>query len=80
MPETKRRMLRRPPQGTREIEPKERPLYDVPVLAEYLGVEESTVRSWIQYRKIPFVKVGALVRFRPDTIDAWLAEREVKPI
>lgn len=41
-------------------------------LAEYLGLSESFVRKSVHARRIPFVKVGAAVRFRRGEIDAWL--------
>ena len=43
--------------------------------AELLGVKESTIRKWVLERKIPFVKVGALVRFNSCDIEAIQAKR-----
>jgi|APSaa5957512576_1039674.scaffolds.fasta_scaffold117374_2 excisionase family DNA binding protein len=48
-------------------------------LAEYLGIAESTVYKWVEYRKIPFTKIGTLLRFPKWIIDRWLAERAVRP-
>jgi excisionase family DNA binding protein len=42
-------------------------------VAAYLGVSWKTVRKWAQERRIPIVKVGALNRFRPSDIRAWVA-------
>jgi len=32
-------------------------------LAEYLGIAPQTVRIWVSQKKIPFLKIGAAVRF-----------------
>lgn len=47
-------------------------------LALYLSVKESTVRKWVLLRKIPFVKIGKLVRFKKTEIDSWLADCQRK--
>jgi excisionase family DNA binding protein len=47
--------------------------------AKALGVEVATVYSWVARRKIPFVKVGAALRFRPLALQAWLQQREYSP-
>ena len=48
-------------------------------LAEYLGLAESTVYKKVEYRQIPFTKVGTLLRFPKWIIDRWLTERTVQP-
>lgn len=37
-------------------------------VAERLRVSVATVRKWVLTRRIPFLKVGALVRFDPEVI------------
>lgn len=56
------------------------PLRNISHTAERLGVTEGTLRTWISTRryKLPFLKVGRLVKFRDQDIDAWLETREVK--
>ena len=49
-------------------------------LAEYLGLKEGTVSVWVCYRKIPFVRVGRLVKFDLRRIDAWIAENSVESL
>lgn len=49
-------------------------MYDVPALASYLGTTDRHIRKLIQDRRVPYVKVGRLVRFREDEIERWLAE------
>ncbi|MBW2044328.1 MAG: helix-turn-helix domain-containing protein [Deltaproteobacteria bacterium] len=48
-------------------------------LAEYLGVKKNTLYSWVNMRKIPYTKVGRLVRFEKQKIDEWLKKHEVEP-
>jgi excisionase family DNA binding protein len=48
-------------------------------LAAYLSIAESTVYKKVEYRQIPFTKVGSLLRFPKWIIDRWLAERAVRP-
>jgi excisionase family DNA binding protein len=41
--------------------------------AKILGISESTLRNWVQRKKITRVKVGGRVLFRPDTIRDFIA-------
>ena len=41
-------------------------------LQDYLGIKESHLRSLVFKRKIPFIKVGRLLRFDVDEIDQWI--------
>jgi excisionase family DNA binding protein len=47
-------------------------------LAEYLGVQLSTIYNWTHIKYIPHVKIGKLLRFRKDSIDEWLQRQERK--
>ena len=49
-------------------------------LSEFLGICVNTIYSWVSQDKIPFVKVGHLLRFDAGKIETWLANRthEVK--
>ncbi len=42
--------------------------------AAHLGVAPSTIKWWVHYRRIPFHKVGRLVRFRISELDDWVAQ------
>lgn len=46
--------------------------------AAYLGIKRSTLYGWVHYRKIPFIKIGRLVKFRSETLKQWVEEREVR--
>ena len=43
-----------------------------------LGIDLATIYTWVTRRKIPFVKVGGALRFRPSALEAWLRNRERK--
>jgi excisionase family DNA binding protein len=43
-------------------------------LAERLNVSVATLRRWRLGRRGPrFIKVGSLVRYRPEDVELWLA-------
>lgn len=45
--------------------------------AEILGVQVGTLRGWVFQRKIPYVKVGRLVKFRPEDIEQFIESNRV---
>lgn len=53
-------------------------MMDIHELAEKLGMSVSGLYTWVNQNKIPFVKVGRLVRFDSEDIDEWLDEKKVK--
>lgn len=50
----------------------ERPLLDLPTVAERLGVNPRHVRRPVAEGRIPYLKWGRLLRFDPDDLDGWL--------
>lgn len=48
------------------------PLLDVDELAERLNISVRHVRRLVAERRIPYLKVGHLVRFEPAAINAWV--------
>ena len=50
-------------------------LYNVQELAEFLGVKVNTVYLWVEQKRIPFVKVGRLVRFNLDEVLSAIKKR-----
>jgi excisionase family DNA binding protein len=50
---------------------------DEKTAAAYLGVEPGTLSVWRSTGRyqIPFTKVGRLVRYRTNVLDAWLQTR-----
>jgi excisionase family DNA binding protein len=49
-------------------------LLSIDELAEHLGV---AVRRLVAERRVPYLKVGRLIRFDPAEITAWLDGRRV---
>lgn len=45
--------------------------------AEYLGVTENTLAVWRTNKryKIPYIKVGHLIKYRLSDLEHWLDER-----
>ena len=50
-------------------------LLTVEELAEYLSVSRWTVYSWVNKRRVPFVKAVQAVRFRKSAIDLWMSTK-----
>jgi len=46
-------------------------------VAEVLGIKKATVYALVRENRIPHVKLGRNVRFRPAAIDDWLEKTEV---
>ena len=44
-----------------------------------LGIRPWTLRSWVSHRKIPYVKLGRLVRFDPTKLEAFVNGNTVEP-
>jgi excisionase family DNA binding protein len=54
-------------------------LFDTRKAAEYLGVEPGTLEVWrcTKRHRIPFIKVGRLVRYRKEALDGFLMSNTV---
>jgi excisionase family DNA binding protein len=52
---------------------------DVAELSAWLHITVRHVRRLVAERRIPYNKVGRLVRFRRTEIDEWLAANEHRP-
>jgi len=48
--------------------------------AKMLGVRVPTIYTWVARRKIPFIKVGAALRFRPSALEDWVKGSERMPV
>ena len=53
-------------------------LVSVKTVAELLGLAPKTIHNWVSLRKIPYVKCGQKVMFRPKSLKAWLNRKEIK--
>ena len=65
-----------PPPQTVTEDPQGERLLDAGEVAERLGLPESWVLDRARKGKIPKVPLGHYVRFRPSSIDRWIAEQE----
>jgi excisionase family DNA binding protein len=54
-------------------------IMDVTRLADYLKVNPQTIYNWVHADKIPFVKMGDLLRFQKKDIDLWLRKKTTYP-
>lgn len=46
-------------------------------VADHLGVNERYVRRLIAERRVPYLKIGHLIRFDPTDIETWIEESRV---
>ena len=56
----------------------ERRYVDIKYLSTYIGFKEPTIRDWIRFRKIPYLKVSKGIRFDLQRIDQWLEQKQVE--
>jgi excisionase family DNA binding protein len=49
-------------------------------VADRLGVNERYVRRLIAERRVPYLKIGHLIRFDPNDIEHWIAQTRVAAI
>jgi len=54
-------------------------LLDVNEAAEYLGISAKTLYNWVSQRKVPFFKVGNMVRFDLQELDRFIKEHTIQP-
>jgi excisionase family DNA binding protein len=55
-------------------------LISVPEAAAYVGVSPDTIYTWVSQRRIPYVKVGRLVKFDEAMLQAWIKQHTVMPM
>lgn len=55
-------------------------LITVKRLAEYLSVSEKAIYEMKSRDQIPYVKIGARLRFDPDEIQAFIEENKKSPM
>lgn len=52
---------------------------DIAGAAEYLSLSTSYLFKLVSRRKVPFIKIGRLVRFDRSALDKWAGRRQVLP-
>jgi excisionase family DNA binding protein len=55
-------------------------LITVKEVSAITGLAPDTIYKMISQRRIPFTRVGRLVKFDQATLDAWLKQHTVMPI
>ena len=53
-------------------------LLSIKEMASFLGVKEATIYSWVHQRRIPYYKIGRLVKFRISEAAEWLEDQKVQ--
>ena len=49
-------------------------------LANCLGISKNTIYSWTWQKKIPYIKVGRLLKFDMRMIEAWLEDNTINMV
>jgi len=47
-------------------------LLSVTEFADAVGLSPKTIRQWVWTRRVPYIRVGRAIRFRPETVDEIL--------
>jgi len=48
--------------------------------ASYTGLSVNTLYTMVSQRRIPYLKVGRLVKFDRNTVNDWLQQQTVMPM
>ena len=48
-------------------------------LSEVLSISIETVYAWTSQKRIPYIKMGRLVRFNADEVNKWLERQKIAP-
>ena len=55
-------------------------LIGVQEAARYIGISFTTLYKGVSQRKIPYIKMGKLVKFDPIKLDEWIKQQTVMPM
>jgi excisionase family DNA binding protein len=47
-------------------------------LSQYLDLKPDTIYSWVWQKRIPYCKIGRLVKFDLREIEEWLKDKRIK--
>ncbi len=48
--------------------------------AQITGISTTTLYKWVSHRKIPYIKMGRLVKFDPLKLEEWIKQQTVMPM
>ena len=48
--------------------------------ARHLNISPHTLYTMVSQRRIPFVKIGRLVKFDPAALERWIKEQTILPM
>lgn len=57
-----------------------RKLLTVKDVSGYTGLAPDTIYTMVNQRRIPYVKVGRLVKFDMELLDQWIKQQTVMPM
>jgi len=57
-----------------------RKLIQIQQAAQYTGLSPHTLYTMVSQRRIPYVKVGRLVKFDEELLDKWIKQHTVMPM
>lgn len=49
-------------------------------VAKFLGLTERTITSYVQERKIPYIRMYGSVRFNSRQLEQWIENKTVTPV
>lgn len=56
----------------------ERRYLNINELSEYVGIPKGTLYVWVCQKRIPYAKIGGLLRFDLRQIDEWVKARSIE--
>jgi excisionase family DNA binding protein len=57
---------------------KQKELLNTRETSEFLGISKNTLYEWIVQKKIPYFKVGRLVKFKREDLEGWLKKKKME--
>ena len=55
----------------------EKRFLDMNECSKYVGITKGTLYVWVCRRKIPYLKIGNLVKFDVQRIERWMKNKEI---
>jgi len=49
-------------------------------LSQYLGLTKGTLYVWVCQKRIPYLKIGKLLKFDTIELEQWLKDKRVKEL